>query len=154
MLLERSFADATYLVQDLKESENIPETEVENKKASESELSEYDKINKPFLSKSKIVENTEQYAVFLGLFKIPRGSRAKRMSRRKFKLSYVDALILLIEQIYTEKFMTDTNQFKAAIKEGKRDEVGKQTFPSFVSTFLKTRIKSSKQLVQVALPLT
>jgi len=56
---------------------------------------------------------------------------------------------LLIEQIYTEKFMTDTNQFKAAIKEGKKDEVGKQAFPNFVSTFLKTRIKSPKQLVQV-----
>lgn len=45
--------------------------------------------------------------------------------------------------------MTDTNQFKAAIKEGKKDEVGKQAFPNFVSTFLKTRIKSAKQLVQV-----
>jgi len=82
MFLEKSLIDGTYLVQDIKKSEiNV---EAESKKSSEYELTEYDKINKPFLSKSKIVENTEQYAGFLGLFKIPRGSRAKRMSRRIF----------------------------------------------------------------------
>lgn len=86
MLLEPSSVEGTYIVQDTKESESKTENNLESKKDTEQELSEYDKINKPFPTKTKIVENTEQYAAFLGLFKIPRGSRSKRMSKRTILL--------------------------------------------------------------------
>ena len=85
MNLEITSIDGAYSVQEIKQPEAKVESSNEERKSSE--YSEYDKINKPFLSKSKIVENTEQYATFLSLFKIPRGSRAKRMSRRKIVLT-------------------------------------------------------------------
>lgn len=62
-------------------------------------------------------------------------------------------MILLIEQIYTEKFTTDTNFFKSALKEGKKEEVARPSFPTFVYEFLKNRIKASKQLIQAAIDL-
>ncbi len=67
----------------------------------------------------------------------------------------IDALLLLIEQIYTEKFVSDTNFFKASLKEGKKDEATGQRapFPHFVCEFLKNRIKSPKQLIQAAIDL-
>jgi len=64
---------------------------------------------------------------------------------------WIDALILLIEQVYTEKFATDATYFKATLKENRKEkvEMERPPFPQFVCEFLKGRIKSTKQLTQV-----
>jgi hypothetical protein len=116
--------------------------------------SEYDRINKPFRPKVKpIAENVDHYKTFLSQFKVQRGTRAKRMSKRETQhLKLLDALILLVEQVYTEKFVAEANYFKAALKESQRERIDldRHTFPLFVHDYLRAKIKSTKQLTQVS----
>ena len=102
-----------------------------------------------------IAENVEHYKTFLAKFKVQRGTRAKRMSKREsWPAIVVDALILLVEQVYTEKFVADANYFKATLKESQKEriELDRPTFPLFVHDYLRAKIKSAKQLTQVRCP--
>ena len=78
MMLEESQIKGTYNVCDLKIKGS---SSIRKQKMSEDEHLECDK---PFAQKYKMMENENQYIEFLGFFKIPKGSKPKRMSRRKF----------------------------------------------------------------------
>jgi len=91
-----------------------------------------------------------QYANFLEHIKIPKGFRTKRTNTRTLHFT-LDSLILFIEQVYTERFATDTNLFKTASKSG---EINNQSFGSSVYEFLNRGKKSDKQLAQVRIILS
>ena len=134
MLLEPTDTEGTYLVKSKELQSGIIKKE--------------NKLVKASIQKSNTINVDDQYVNFLNMFKVPRESRAKRMSKRILSF-YIDALIVLIEEIYSEKFDIDTGYLKNVLKDGKNNEIIRPSFAKSIYDFLARRVKSDKQLSQV-----